>query len=1105
MSLIAQQIANLLNGVSQRPMEQRHSSQSESQKNGFSHAVRGLMMRPPLVYLGKLTAVTTGWATAFVHSVNRDESERYHIVVANGDIFVYDAITPAALTVLAPKGKAYLTDSSKSYRAATAGDTTMIVNRAVTVKQGLKKAPDVQYEALVYIRQADYGTTYQVVLNDIAVGIKTISASSPSARESISTDKIATDLYTALTQEAHLTNTAFVFTLYGSTIHIKRSSGTNFTLSTFDGLSDKGLKSVKGSVQDFADLPRKAPNGFTVQIAGDPESTKDDYWVKFDDKGNPKQDGVWRECPAPGTPVKFDELTMPHRLVRYGSVLEKVVYEGRVGADAVFADAPSGPVVVSWAFLTPSNTAITAGTTPELRDHGTGVKLTLAQNAKRLYVPYRIDTSLVEPGNDITVTLYKNSVAQSSRLHPSGYGVFTPPPGMFLPPPLPGQPTQSTGVFDLSQVFVTTDIIEVKITYAKGVTPDQYRRVTLTAQQPTIFTTPAREIRFSTDQDYPVGTVVSTTIDGSTFNYTVAGSPATGATVAAGLAPLIDANVTLIATASANVITVSNTGGTYPAVTALSAVISNTTIFQNSSITMTVNEHVGRTLKNLTDGSSGTVTSNTAKTITVGSLTGGVDNLFKPGDLVSVIGTGRYFVFEPCPWNERGAGALDVVPFPSFKDNTISDVAFYQNRLGFTSNENIVFSASGDLFNFFRFSAAQLLPDDVIDVRAAHKEITLFHSLVLWNESLYGISDNAEWIISGEPALTPTTVRIDLVNRIPNTPGPRPVVNGNLMYLTRGKGGFTQVSEFFVTPDSSKVVDAIDITQDVPKYIKGKPLMMVGDDTLGILALVTDADGQQNVYIYSYRFDDNDRSRLQSSWSKWECASGQIVGLDLIDGQLGVVAVHSDGAYLHTIDLNVTLDTVTVDESAKFLDRQVTNLTAGVSAAYAAGPGTTTWTLPFNVATNGSEGTLMVVKRNPTAVLTSTRPAANQIAVTGQGDLTAASVFIGVSYEFRYKFSRIYFRMKDQVPETRGRLQLRYVDVFYHDTTGFDVVITHSGRPTPYTYSTKLTQAGSGKTRVPVQGRNDYVTLELVNSSPGVCAFASMDWEGDFSMRDRRI
>src|ERR1043166_7001408 len=135
MSLIAQQVANLLNGISQRPVEQRHSSQAESQVNGLSSLVRGLMKRPPLVYVGKLASVTTGWTSAFVHSINRDQNERYHVVVANGLVSVFDALLATPVTVIAPGGTGYLADAAGAgFRAATAGDTTMIVNKGVTVK-----------------------------------------------------------------------------------------------------------------------------------------------------------------------------------------------------------------------------------------------------------------------------------------------------------------------------------------------------------------------------------------------------------------------------------------------------------------------------------------------------------------------------------------------------------------------------------------------------------------------------------------------------------------------------------------------------------------------------------------------------------------------------------------------------------------------------------------------------------------------------------------------------------------------------------------------------------------------------------------------------------
>lgn len=1106
--LISQQITNVLNGVSQRPQEQRHPSQAGAQTNGFSSVVRGLMMRPPLVYLGKLASTITGWASAFVHTINRDESERYHVVIANGEIKVYDALAFTEVTVLAPGGTAYLTDAEgDGFRAATAGDTTIIVNRGVEVAQGDEKAPAQALDALVYVRQADYATTYQVTINDIPVAILTVAASAPEARQTISTDQIATDLITALEAEPLLDD--FTFTQLGSTIHISRADSKDFTISVFDGLADKGLKAVKGSIQAFIDLPRKAPNGFIVEVVGNLESVSDNYWVKFDDSDNPDQDGVWRECPKPGTPVNLDPSTLPHRLVRHGTVVEKKEHTFLSGPDATVTDVVAGITVgadtLPWDSLTPSGTAVPAGTTPEIRDHDSGVLLTLLSDASRLFLNYRIDTSLVAPGHDVTVTLYRNDAPLGSNIHNFGLS------RALLTAPVEGEtysrPAKGGGVgfgaFDVPIAFSSGDEIELKLSYGAGVTPDQYRRAYLSPGNVTVFGSAIRDITFSDEELYPASCTITVTVDGDDFVHVVGDSPESGATVAAAVQALIDADADFTASVTANVVRVANvTTDAYPDIS-VSAVLDPATVFSNPDLSMVEDEHAGLVLKNHTDGSTGIITSNTATTITVDELAGGVDNAFSPGDICSVIGTGRYFVFEPCPWNERGAGDLEIVPFPSFLEKTISDVLFYQNRLGFTCEENIVFSSAGDLFNFFRYSAAALLADDTIDVRSSHAEVSLFHSAVLWDKRLILFSENAQWEVTGDPVLTPTTIRIDCLSKYPNSPAHRPVVAGSRLYSTRGKGGFTQVLEFYATEsDNGLKLEAVDITADLPKYVEGSPLALAGDASLGQLALLTDDDGL-SLYVYSYLF--NGQERVQSSWSRWNFAAGQIVGLDCIDGKLGLVQVHDDGGYLSTIDLNVGLDAVSTDEGAQYLDRRVTDQTTGVSAAYSVGTDTTTWTLPFEVDTDGSEGTLMVVRRSPLSVLATSRPAANQIAVTGQGDLSAASVFIGVDYEFRYELSRLFYR-RDGIPETRGRTIIRYLDVLYHDTTGFDVEVTLQGRdPYTYTFDQEDGLPDSGTFRVPIQSRNLHTTIELVNSSPGVCAFAGLDWEGDHSQRSRRV
>ena len=60
------------------------------------------------------------------------------------------------------------------------------------------------------------------------------------------------------------------------------------------------------------------------------------------------------------------------------------------------------------------------------------------------------------------------------------------------------------------------------------------------------------------------------------------------------------------------------------------------TVLTDSFQTWTVNELVGRTVYNLTDGSSGTITSNTATTATVSALTGGTDDDWDDDDIYTI-------------------------------------------------------------------------------------------------------------------------------------------------------------------------------------------------------------------------------------------------------------------------------------------------------------------------------------------------------------------------------------------------------------------------------------------------------------------------------------
>lgn len=1125
--LILQKIANLLNGVSQRPPAQRLPSQADEQINGLSTLSRGVMKRPPSQFVGKFTDDVTGWDDAFVHVINRDENERYQMIIANGEVHMYDIVTGEEFDVVAPNGLAYLADEAgKGFRAVTIGDTTVIVNRGVVCKAGSTKTAAAKHEALLSVRQADFSTQYSVTLNGIRIAIRTINMDDPSSRISISTEVVTEDLLKAI-QANTILNSLFDFTLYGSTIHIVRKDLTDFTLTTTDGLADRGLQAVKGTIQAFQDLPARAPNGFVVEVTGAIDTSKDNFFVKFDDLGLPQQAGVWRECPKPGTLIDIDETTMPHRLTLRGNVLGSEPGTGasipslpHQGLPEFIGKATPNPdtgsvVTTMWdETLAPNSSTIAEGSTAVFTQ--SGVRKTATIDSILIEAFYRIDVASLAAGDFAIVGLYKNSVLQSERTHAStrlGGSPLDPPPITEIFPP------DDNNLYMLNcDTLEIGDVLELRVSYAT-VPPNPASVATLILQADSIwqYTEIVRNIEFPAQQIYPEGATITITLDGTEeFIYDVEDNDQTAEEIGVAILALIDAHADYVATAGTtdNEFDIERVDGEDFTIEIEGSFPSDTT-FHNSSLSMTPDEHLGRTVRNLIDGSSGLVVANTATTITVDALTGGVDNTFTRGDLVSVGAPApedideddpnqRFWVFEPIPWKDRQVGALDVAPFPSFIDHKIKDTFFYQNRLGFLSNENIIMSSSGDLFNFFRYTATDLRADDMIDIRSAHSEVTLFDSALLWAKKLYVKSDQIWFRVSGDPVLTPMTIRLDALGSFPSAADPKPIVVGDLAYFTRAKSGNTQVFELSQS-EEGETARVREITSQIPTYILGSPLEIVGDSAENFIALLTDYDGQRHLYIF--RFGQENGQRFFESWSRWEFQQGtRIIGITMADGVLGLIRKHAEGAYFETINLDLSPGWA---DSIGYLDRRVdAEATASGVILFDTAPvfagGYTTWTLPYSVATDGSQGTVVVVNGALEGALTVSRP--SPTTVRALGDYTNALVYVGIQYQFTYNPSTIYIR-KDNgqgEAETAGRLQLRKIVLSYNETTQFSVIVTPLGR-SARTHTFLASAVESGLFTVPVLCQNTQADISIINNTPGPCAISEIDWEGWFTNRGRRV
>jgi len=308
LSLVSGSVPNLISGVSQQAFALRLASQAEESVNGYPSVVMGLDKRPGTEHVAKLSSAVPD--STFLHVINRDSAERYVVVVHSGNLSVY-AFDGSPRTVNFPNGKGYL--SGADFSAVTVADFTFLVNRSVVTAMDGTLQPNRTPEALVSVRVGNYSTTYTVYVT--ATNGQTITASHTTAAtgaDAVKTEAIANQI-------GNIINTAgqgFQANQTGSTLHIYRPDGLDFTIATTDSYADQALLSLKGKVQSAALLPTRGVAGFQLEIEGSPGNRYDNYFVEYRVDGGSETAGVWKEIPKPTRQIRFNAATMPHVLVR---------------------------------------------------------------------------------------------------------------------------------------------------------------------------------------------------------------------------------------------------------------------------------------------------------------------------------------------------------------------------------------------------------------------------------------------------------------------------------------------------------------------------------------------------------------------------------------------------------------------------------------------------------------------------------------------------------------------------------------------------------------------------------------------------------------------
>jgi len=341
------------------------------------------------------------------------------------------------------------------------------------------------------------------------------------------------------------------------------------------------------------------------------------------------------------------------------------------------------------------------------------------------------------------------------------------------------------------------------------------------------------------------------------------------------------------------------------------------------------------------------------------------------------------------------------------------------------------------------------------------------------------------------------------------------------------EGDFTGLHTF-ITTDRTVGINlgqTAVITETVPKYIpKNLDSLAVSRTDQYLVGLSSDEPSSLFVYQFFWEASGGSLTNRQNAWHKWTFPNKNIHWCDFVEGTLySLVQYDNSGtAEFYLEGLNASRPPQEAND-LYLLDRQISSsITTDIGTAtftYNAGTNKTTVNLPYRT-TNVSQFIIQKVDSSDASesqkrwiVANSVPAGVTSFVCDSLGDFSNSSWIFGEQYTFTFRPPQLMPYSRTATDNTfignrTGRLQLRYVDVYYNDARYFTVEVT------PY-YRDKVTYEfdrrdplnanivvseeepfEEAKFRAYIQSKNDQVTVELVNSSIDQAKFIALEWTG---------
>lgn len=449
--------------------------------------------------------------------------------------------------------------------------------------------------------------------------------------------------------------------------------------------------------------------------------------------------------------------------------------------------------------------------------------------------------------------------------------------------------------------------------------------------------------------------------------------------------------------------------------------------------------------------------------------------------------------------------AEDIIPTPDFVNHTISDITFFRNRLGLVSDETVYFSQASDYTNFWPKTVAQVIDSDPFGRTASSAQINMLRFVVPFRKALFCSADTAQFELSAEQALTPSSTTIGLSTQYASEPKCRPLGFRDELYFASSNGDNAALFEYYYS-DTSVGHTANNVLIHADGYVPSPIVKLTGDTVSGTIFAYSTTNANC-IYVYSTFW--NGEEKAQSSWSRWEFDDNVVVlNMEVIGGELYVLLQRSNIVTLEKCSLNIS------NKPAKFKYPLRLDGLQLLNGTFDSATGLTTYTSDYPA--NADLVAITDTEDSPTSkqgkVLNISTVSGNDFTVIG--DYSDSPTFVGRPYDMNVELSKQFLREGDSNDTvTTGRLQLKRIYFDYQESAFLQVVVHPLHRsPKVYTFNGSVIgsvistapELGDGVFAAPVRSDGSTATISIQNPSHLPCTITSAKWKGFFNETTRQ-